>query len=370
MCVYYYKNKKCGKEVQEMEGYYVDPYVKKCKRVFPGQGRYGYYRYDMNENPEGLPGDFVKSVLKEITPEFLATYPEPDIFLHKYAAFIGTEYENVLATNGSDMAIRYMLEIFCRKGKKVVTASPSFEMYAVNCSILGLEHVPVSYGQDLSFDIGKLVNAIDHDTDIVVLLNPNNPVGTAYTEEEADTIIKKASENDAVVIIDEAYHYFYDSTFIRKALEYDNVAVLRTFSKLFSLAACRLGVVISSKNIINSIKNSKLTFDTNAVALKFAERIIEEPGLVEKLIAVEKQGKKYIMDFLLEKDYEVMDCLGNYILIKTYGSPQKVADRLKEKEKILVKTFGNPLLSSYIRVSVGSKKAMKFFASKFLEVDY
>ena len=76
------------------------------------------------------------------------------------------------------------------------------------------------------------------------------------------------------------------------------------------------------------------------------------------------------MDFLLEKGYEVMDCLGNYILIKTHGSPQKVADRLKEKEKILVKTFGNPLLSSYIRVSAGSEKAMEFFAGKFLEADY
>ncbi len=353
-----------------MERYYVDPYIKKCKRIFPEQGRYGYYRYDMNENPEGLPEDFVKSVLKEITPEFLATYPEPDIFLNKYAAFIGAGYENVLATNGSDMAIRHMLEIFCRKGKKVVTASPSFEMYKVNCSILGLEHVPVSYELDLSFDVGKLVNAIDHDTDIVVLLNPNNPVGTAYTEEEADMVIKKAEDNGAVVIIDEAYHYFYERTFIRKALEYDNVAVLRTFSKLFSLAACRLGVVISSKNIINSIKNSKLTFDANAIALKFAERIIEEPGLVERLIEVEKQGKEYIMDFLLEKGYEVMDCLGNYILIKTHGSPQEVADRLKEKEKILVKTFGNPLLSGYIRVSVGSEKAMEFFAGKFLEADY
>ena len=60
-----------------MAEYYADPYVKNCTRIFPEQGRYSYHRYDMNENPEGLPEDFVKSVLKEITPEFLATYPEP-----------------------------------------------------------------------------------------------------------------------------------------------------------------------------------------------------------------------------------------------------------------------------------------------------
>ncbi len=352
-----------------MAGYYVNPHVKGCTRVFPGQGRYGYYRYDMNENPEGLPGWFVGKVLAEITPGFLATYPEPDVFLHKYAAFIGAGYGNVLATNGSDMAIRYMLEVFCQKGKKVVTASPTFEMYAVNCSILGFVHVPVSYEENLSFDVGKLLAAIDQDTDVVVLLNPNNPVGTAYTDEETDAVIKKAEENGAIVIIDEAYHYFYDRTFIKKALKYSNVAVLRTFSKLFSLAACRLGVIISSEDIIGYIKKSRLTFDANAVALKFAERAIEEPGLVEWLVSAEKQGKKYIMSRLREEGYEAMDGLGNYIFIKTHRDPQEVAERLKEEEKVLVKTFGSPLLAGYIRVSTGPEKAMGFFMDKFLRSD-
>ena len=133
--------------------YYVNEHIKNTERVFPGQGRYGYLRYDMNENPEGLPKDFVDSVLKEITPEFLTIYPEPDKFLNKYADFIGAKYENVLTTNGSDMAIRYLLETFGEKGKEVVTVSPSFEMYWVNCSILGLKHVPVEYKPDLTIDI-------------------------------------------------------------------------------------------------------------------------------------------------------------------------------------------------------------------------
>ena len=67
--------------------YHVNEYIKNTVRVFPMQNRYGMHRYDMNENPEGLPKEFVDSVLKEITPEFLAIYPEPDRFLHKYAKF-------------------------------------------------------------------------------------------------------------------------------------------------------------------------------------------------------------------------------------------------------------------------------------------
>ena len=108
-----------------MTNYYVNPYVKECERIFPEQGRYGYYRFDMNENPEGLPKSFVDQVLKEITPEFLAIYPEPDRFLKKFSDFIGVGFENVIATNGSDMAIRYLYEVFAQTGKKVVTVSPT-----------------------------------------------------------------------------------------------------------------------------------------------------------------------------------------------------------------------------------------------------
>lgn len=351
-----------------MAGYYINPYVKDCIRIFPEQGRYDYYRYDMNENPEGLPKEFVDSVLKDITPEFLSTYPEPDIFLKKYADFIGVDYENVLTTNGSDMAIRYLLEVFCERGKKVVTVSPSFEMYGVNCSILGLEHVPVNYEADLTVDINKLLNSIDGDTDIVVLLNPNNPIGTAYTDDETELVIKKSEENGAIVIIDEAYHYFYDRSFVKMALKHDNVVVLRTFSKLFSLAACRLGVIISNSDIIGYVKKSRLTFEANAVALKFAERLIEQPEIIDKLIETEKQGKKYILNSLSQMGYEVMDGLGNYIFIKTNRKPSDVSSDLKDK-KILIKTFGNPLLKGYIRVSVGSRKSMEFFVEKFLKVD-
>ena len=157
--------------------YYVDEHIKNTNRVFPQQGRYDYLRYDMNENPEGLPKKFVDSVLKEITPEFLSIYPEPDRFLNKYAAYIGASYENVVAVNGSDMGIRYLLETFGEKGKDVVTVAPSFEMYWVNCSILGLHHVPVAYEPDMTISIDKILDAITENTRIVVLLNPNNPIG-------------------------------------------------------------------------------------------------------------------------------------------------------------------------------------------------
>lgn len=349
--------------------YFVNEDVKNCIRIFPEQGRYDYHRYDMNENPEGLPKEFVDSVLKEITPEFLAIYPEPDRFLNKYAKYIGAHYENVLTTNGSDMAIRYLLEVFCEKGKEVLTVTPSFEMYAVNCSILGLKHRAVSYEDDLSIDVNSILAEISDKTDIVVLLNPNNPIGNVYTQEELERIVDKAEQHGAIVIIDEAYHYFYKETFLSYALNRNNVVVLRTFSKLFSLAACRLGIIISNPEIIGYVKKSRLTFEVNSIALLFAERLMDHPEVIESLIKTADEGKKYAIDMLQGAGYEVRDCRGNFIFVRPNTSPKNLEQQLKETDKILIKTYGNDLLKDYIRVSTGSKEAMRFFVERFLAAD-
>lgn len=348
---------------------FVNDSIKKTERVFPMQGRYGYLRYDMNENPEGLPLEFVEEVKKEITPEFLSIYPEPDIFLNKYAKYMGVEYDNVMATNGSDMAIRYLLETFGERGKKVVTVAPSFEMYWVNCNILGYQHVPVPYNADLTMDVNKILTAIDGDTRVVVLLNPNNPVGNVYTDEEAESIVKKADEVGALVIVDEAYHYFYEKTFLNLIKKYNNVAILRTFSKLFSIAACRLGVITASKEIIRYAKNAKLTFDANAIALLFAERILDNPDIEKQLIATEKAGREYTLQVLGEHGYECRDCRGNFIFVKPKTDAHAVAKRLEDEHKLLVKTFSNPLLKDVLRISTGSKKAMEKFVELFLQCD-
>lgn len=350
--------------------YYVNEHIKNTDRVFPMQNRYGLKRYDMNENPSGLPEEFVNSVLKEITPEFLSIYPEPDRFLKKYADFVGhgVKFENLVCTNGSDMSIRYILETFGEEGKDVVTVDPSFGMYWVNCKILGLNHVPVSYEDDMTISIDKILDAMTDNTRIVVLLNPNNPVGNAYTEEELCKVIDKAKKVGAIVLIDEAYHYFYDNTFIDYAVSEENVIVIRTFSKLMSLAAVRLGVIIAHPDIIHYINNAKLTFDANSVALLFAERLIERPELIKELIRIEKEGKAYLLDDLRSKGYWCKDCLGNFAFVKPNKPAKEVSDLL-EAEGVLVHPYGNSLLKDFIRVSVGSKEDMEQFLEVFYRVD-
>lgn len=348
---------------------HVNKNIKNTIRVFPEQGRYEYYRYDMNENPEGLPKEFVDSVLKNITPEFLSVYPEPDRFLKKYAEFIDMSFENVTATNGSDMAIRYLLETFGERGKSVVTVSPSFEMYWVNCSILGYKHVPVAYEKDFTIKIENILAAVNEETRIIVLLNPNNPIGNVYTEKELQKVITKAKSVGAVVIIDEAYHYFYDKTFLNYVKQNDNVIILRTFSKLFSIAACRLGVIIGTPEIINYVRNAKLTFDVNAVALLFGEKLLEHPDIIRNLIETEKKGKEYVLAELRNHGYECRDCRGNFIFVKPRHDAVSVAKELAGKKNVLVHAYNNEFLKDYIRVSVGSVKAMRIFLDAFFDID-
>lgn len=350
-------------------GYYVNNDIKKTERIFPEQGRYSYHRYDMNENPEGLPKGFVDGVLKEITPEFLATYPEPNRFLQKYADFLGIGVENVLAVNGSDMGIRYLLETFGERGKDVVTVSPTFEMYWVNCSLLGLNHVPVEYEENLTITMEKILAAVTSNTRILVLLNPNNPIGNVYTEAELKLAVAKAKEVGAVVIIDEAYHYFYPNSFLDIALKNDNVVILRTFSKLFSMAACRLGVIVGNSEIIQYVKKAQLSFDVNAIALLFGERILDNPDVIQELINSEATGKQYLLDILKTHGYDCWDGTGNYVFTKPKHSAIDVSEKLKVESKILVHPYRNRFLKDYIRVSTGSRQAMQLFIEEFLLVD-
>lgn len=348
---------------------HVNPFIRNMTRIFPSQGRYGKLRYDMNENPEGLPKEFVDSVLSEITPEFLAIYPEPDRFLRKYAKFIGVQFENLVCTNGSDQAIRYILETFGEVGKEVVTVAPSFEMYWVNCMLLGYKHVPVAYEEDMSIDIRKIVNAITEDTRAVVLLNPNNPVGNVYTDAEFLAVQRRAEEVGAVVIIDEAYHYFYAKTFLKVAIERPNVVVLRTFSKLMSLAACRLGVVIANAELAHYVRNNRLTFDANSVALLFAERLIDRSDIVQELIRTQQEGKDYCLEELRKRGYWCRDCTGNFIFLRPNHDAHEVSNRLEKEFNVLVHPYGNPMLKDLIRVSTGSKSAMSKFLDAFVVAD-
>ena len=348
--------------------YYVNPHIKNLKRVFPDENRLHYLRLDMNENPDGLPEDILKEVFDDITPQFLSMYPELGSLTHKIANHLEVDTNQIAVTSGSDMAIRYIFETFAERGSSVITVFPSFEMYSVYCKMYGLNQKKINYDKNFNIDIDEIINSIDEKTDLVVLLNPNNPIGNVYLEEEVKRIIYKANDVGAIVIIDEAYHYFYSKTYLNYVNDFNNVIILRTFSKLCSIASCRVGFIVSNIDIINNIKKVKSTFEVNGIGIKFAEKILDSNDLIQKLIDIEREGKDYIVEKLEAENYEYSIKNGNYVFIKTNNNPKVVFEKLKEK-KILIKIYSYEILKDYIRVTTGSKNCMSQFLDEFLKID-
>ena len=214
---------------------YVDEMIKNTYRVPQPEGRGAYIRLDQNENPDGVPQWLFDSVMEKVTPAFLAIYPEETIPTEKYAHLLGLEKENVTLTAGSSVGMGYVIKTFGEPGKNIITVTPSFAMYEVYAEMIGMKVVNMQYESDFSYKVENTLAAINEDTSIVVLVNPNMPVGNVYAKEDIKAIVEKAKEFNALVIIDEAYYYFYDKTTVALVKEYDNVVVLRTFSKMLSI---------------------------------------------------------------------------------------------------------------------------------------
>ena len=135
-----------------------------------------------------------------------------------------------------------------------------------------------------------------------------------------------------------------------------------------SLAAVRLGVIIGNPELIGYVRNARLTFDANSIALLFAERLMDHPDIIDGLIKTQQEGKNWILSELVALGYWCRDCMGNFIFIKPRHDAHEVSGRL-EKMDVLVHSYGNPLLKDFIRVSTGSKTAMCRFLEAFKEAD-
>ncbi len=347
---------------------YVNPYLEKIHRIKDHEDRRDFIRLDMNENPVGLPEDFVQQVLSTITAETIASYPRKDALLELIAKREDVEMENITLTNGSDEGIKLLYETFTHEGANVVMVTPTFEMYRIYAEMFGVEVKALAYEENFIITAQQIMDVIDKSTDLVVLLNPNSPIGGVYSDEECCQIIEKAAQNDAMVCIDEAYYPFGVSTKVALTKKYENVVVLRTFSKLFSMAGVRVGYAIGNKLPISYMENAEGSYNVNTVGILFAEAILKQPEIIERLIDVEKEGKTYLIERLQENGYRYYGEFGNYILIKTKKSAKEIATELR-KDKILIKTYGNDLLKDWIRVTTADVETMKKFWEAFVRVE-
>ena len=214
----------------------------------PTAGRSGKLRLDFNENTVGCSPRVIEAIRQGVEAEGLSVYPEYGDAKAAIAQYFRVAQEQFVFTNGTDEAIQVFINTYVDDRQEVVTLKPSYAMYRFYAEVAGAKVTEVPYPlPEMEFPLDAILNAITPETRAVLLANPNNPTGTAVSLEGIARILRKARK--AAVLIDEAYYEFSGITALPEIERAPNLFVCRTFSKVFGMAAMRLGCTRRNRHI-------------------------------------------------------------------------------------------------------------------------
>ena len=250
-----------------------------------GRSRGDILRLDFNERTTPPHTRVVEKVRQYTDEGQFQVYPEYGQIERVVADYAGVQPSQVMVTNGSDQAIDIIYRAIVERGDKVIMPRPTFAMLEQSAQLQGADIVSSRYRgvRNLQFPFQEVMDDIDQDTKLVVICNPNNPTGTTIELDQTEAIVKKAKENGAAVLVDEAYHEFMpDLTAKDLIYTYDNVFVTRSFSKIMGIAGLRAGYVISRRRNIRQLRKVRGPYDVTMPAAR-AVMAIREPEVQQDI---------------------------------------------------------------------------------------
>ncbi|MBI4833585.1 MAG: histidinol-phosphate aminotransferase family protein [Planctomycetes bacterium] len=331
----------------------------------PTESRLGKLRLEKHERVIGYNKLIVKKMLSLFTPEFISTYPEYHNLISKLARQLKVNPKNIIISAGSDGVIKLIFDVYVNKGDGALLLNPSFAMYEVYAKMQGAKIITVDFKPDLTVSIDEILKKINRGIKVIAIANPNNPTGTVIAEYDLLRIIKKAKANNALVLIDEAYYYFYNKSMIDHIKRFDNLIVTRTFSKAGGLAAARIGFGVAHPHIVSNLKKGQCIFEISGLAVRLAEFIVDNDSLVWNYVKDADIGKQYLIRKVKSIGFALRDTYSNFILIDCGGETGEIVNKLAHKGIIVASGLKIPGFENYIRVTTGPKKVMKLFLSKF-----
>lgn len=346
----------------------VKQYLQEIYRTQSNGSRKGCLRLDMNESVPGLTNEFVQNVISELNADFLAQYPEYHNLLKKIADAAQIQPDNICLSNGSDAAIKYIFDAYVSPSDKVLLTDPTFAMYPVYSKIFNAQPIVIEYQPDMSFPAEQFLEKLSTGVKIAIVVNPNNPTGTLLKREDLLKIIETAQSNDVLIIVDEAYFHFGSYSVIDLVRKYDNLIVLRTFSKICSIAAARIGYAAACPQVIENLTKVKPTFDVSGLAVLLAERILDHPSVLESVIDNMTRGKMFLTQKLDKEGLEYSIGYGNFILIKCGSRVSEIIDKLNQRDILISGKFKQLFLQDYIRVTLGDVISMQRFWESFIDI--
>ncbi|MFC1690876.1 histidinol-phosphate transaminase [Nanoarchaeota archaeon] len=324
--------------------------------VPPKEEREKYMRLDFNESTIGASPKVIEAI-QNISAEEIATYPEYNDFIKQLAKFAKVKQNEVLATNGSDEAIKLIMDTYLEEGDEIVLPVPTFDMIDIYATAVGAKVNKINYDDNLNFPTENVLKSLNSKTKIVVLVNPNNPTGTSIKREDIEKILKKAKK--ALVFIDEAYYPFSKQTAIDLIKNYDNLIIARTFSKAFGLAGLRVGFLVSASVNIENMEKVLSPYSVNRVAVIAAVATLQDIQYVENYADEVRVSKELLYEFLESKGIDYWNSAANFVLANFGKDCDKTEKKLKANGILVRSRTNDVMLEGCLRITVGTKAQTK-----------
>lgn len=331
----------------------------------PTAGRAGKLRLDFNENTCGCSPRVIEFLREQLSAEQLTVYPEYGQTRAELTAFFGVRPEELLLTNGTDEAIQVVLNTYVDDGDEVILLRPSYAMYRFYAQVAGAAIREVDYRPGtLEFPLDELLATIGPSTRAVLIANPNNPTGTALSLEGIEQILRRAS--NAAVLIDEAYFEFCGITALGLLARCGNLFISRTFSKVYGMAAMRLGCLLSRPQNIAFLHKAQSPYSVNTLAALAARAAIQDCAYVQTYVAEALAARELLYQELDRLKIPYFRSQGNFVLVRMGDRAIEIRDRLRELA-VLVRDRSYEI-DGCVRVTVGTCEQVRVFLSKLEEI--
>ncbi len=319
----------------------------------PLEGRGGKMRLDFNENTVGCAPEVVRALRRALSSEMLTRYPEYDVSRRTLAEYFGVAPEEMLLTNGTDDAIKMLCDTFVDPGEALLVPAPTFPVYEFFHNVAGGSIVRVRYDENFRLPVDEILAALKKKVRWLALANPNNPTGTQIPKNDLRAILEAAPQT--LVLVDEAYYDFSGETVLPWVRKYPNLAVTRTFSKAFGLAALRMGYLFAKPELTEVLHRAQNPFAVNSLALAAACVAIEHEDYVRKYAGEIRANRADFCRWLDAREIPYVPSAANFVLTRVGERAPDIAKRLRA-EGILVRDWSyDPHLKGYLRFTIGAK---------------